>query len=318
MQWIDSLVKKRKRRRQKKRQIRELRIIPPVANAQRNGLAVVTKTLNDSDYVGEWVQFHLRAGVEHFYFYLDGSFDQNMPKYASKVPCDKCTFLPWQLDMYGGYYDQEINSQVAAFAHAISNFGSKFHRMAFIDIDEFLVPKGHKSIIDALQMTGEHPNVSLPWHMFGYSGHTEKPAETVVSSYTQRAKALYSASDDISYTKFKCIVDPCEIVKVGVHKFETKEFENLTCNVNGFIVPNSQLNSPEFISSENLQLNHYYTRSRRELESKISIGSDAGVSNSQHAERIREIVNEIEADTIEDKTAIEFVRQFGETREVSE
>ena len=66
---------------------------------------------------------------------------------------------------------REIHNQVLAYAHAASNFGGAFRWMAFIDADEFLVPKQAASIPEALAHLGEAVNVSLPWHMFGRSGH---------------------------------------------------------------------------------------------------------------------------------------------------
>ena len=66
---------------------------------------------------------------------------------------------------------REIHNQVLAYAHAASNFGGAFRWMAFIDADEFLVPKQAASIPEALAHLGEARNVSLPWHMFGRSGH---------------------------------------------------------------------------------------------------------------------------------------------------
>ena len=60
--------------------------------------------------------------------------------------------------------------------------------MAFIDADEFLVPKRAATIPEALAHLGEARNVSLPWHMFGRSGHVEPPAGGVLRNYLRRAR----------------------------------------------------------------------------------------------------------------------------------
>jgi len=62
-----------------------------------------------------------------------------------------------------------------------------------------------------------------------------------------------------------------------------------------------------FSSRARLQLNHYYTRSNAELQAKIGRGSNKSVQADKHIARVMRIVTAIEAETVEDRTAIAFL-----------
>jgi len=293
-----------RRKKHRTRLIHNLAITPPAPHPNRCELAIVTRTKNDELYFQEWVNFHIKAGVQHFFVYLDGDFGITKPRYEALVPKGVCTFIPWKLGISEAKTARKIHPQSTAFAHAILNFGPKYKRFAFIDVDEFLVPKGHENVIDALAATNGHPNVSLPWHMFGFNGHDSRPSGGVIQSYTQRAQSL--CPPDSVYTNFKCIVDPCEVTRIGVHSFDTKIHGNKTSNDMGNVVQNKQRKTPTFLSSSNLQLNHYYTRSKSEFTAKISRGSNTGVNGTNHNARTQEIATAIEQDVCEDTHAGEF------------
>ncbi len=180
--------------------------------------------------------------------------------------------------------------------------------MAFIDIDECLVPRKNKDLLGALAPLEAFSNISLPWTMFGPNNHETPPKEAAPFAYTRRASA-----QDSALLNFKCIVDPCMVSQVSVHKFQTRDMGSTSVNDYGVTAHNKQRRSDEFLSNVNIQLNHYYTRSREEMEAKITGGAVSGVMQTQREAVIRKKIALIEANPITDTAATDFLARKGIT-----
>ncbi len=162
--------------RSKSHLTRVITIAPPEAETGRQGIAIVACVKNEASYIREWVHFHRSVGVRHFYLYDDGSTDGTFSLLREILNGEELTVVPWKMRMRDDGSGELLNGQTMAFAHAILNFGGKYDRMAFIDVDEFLLPKTGRTLQEALLGAGGFPNISLPWHMFGHSGHVARPA----------------------------------------------------------------------------------------------------------------------------------------------
>lgn len=289
------------------RTISKLAFAPPAPRPDRDGLAIAVVVRNEARFVAEWAAFHRSAGVRHFVLYDNGSTDGTVEVLARTLPADALTVVPWVQKLYDGRGGAEIHNQVLAFAHAIANFGPAFRWMAFIDTDEFIVPRRGDRIPDVLDELGEAAHLSLPWHMFGRCGHNQPPAGGVLENYLQRmanpSRARYALN-------WKCIVDPARVTAVRVHGMEV-DGKAEGVNDCGVFAPHSRRADPSFYSNERLQLNHYYTRSDADLKAKIARGSNKTVAVRRHLRRVMRIVDEIEAETVEDRAALDYWRQFG-------
>ena len=221
---------------------------------------------------------------------------------------DARTLVPWAQVFSDARMGREIHNQVLAYAHAASNFGGAFRWMAFIDADEFLVPKRAASIPEALAHLGDAVNVSLPWHMFGRSGHGAAPEGGVLRNYLRRARD--PMSDVRGVRAFKVIVDPCHLTALRVHSMET-DGSGRTCNDAGVAVEEAERERPGFYSAEHLQLNHYYTRSEEELAAKIGRGPNLAAKRGEYARKVRRTVANIEADEVEDRAALDYLARIG-------
>ena len=95
-------------------------------------LAVVAIFKNEAPYLKEWLNYHLLAGVEHFYLYNNDSSDNYKEVLAPYVEKNLVTLTEWsgKLMMYPAYND------------AIDKYRFDCRYMAFIDLDEFVYPKG--------------------------------------------------------------------------------------------------------------------------------------------------------------------------------
>lgn len=286
-----------------------LAITPPEPAPDRNGIMIATMVKNEARYITEWLRYHHAVGIRHFVLYDDGSSDGTREAAAAALPPGKVTIIPWRGRMTDVESKATVNSQAIAFTHAIFNFGYNYKRIAFIDTDEFLVPKNGKTIEEALAGLGDLPNISLPWHMFGTNGHRTPPEGGVLMNYTQRARDPMSRKKNAS--NFKCIVDPCEVVEVSIHQFNTRAHGELSANDVGRLATRKGRKAANFYSAKNLQLNHYYTRSEAELEEKLSRGAASTASQQRYRDRVTSAVKNIEADTVEDLAVIELIHRDG-------
>lgn len=284
------------------RPITRICITPPTAKADRSGVAIVLIVRNEARHIAEWARFHLHAGVGAFFVYDNASTDGTIEAIRAAIPGDALTVIPWRQPRFRTTTGREVHNQVLAYAHALANFGPAFRWMAFIDVDEFMVPVTAASIPVALQGLEDAAHVSLPWHMFGRNGHEVPPEGGVVKNYLNRADP-----QELTHGRnFKCLVDPTRVTEVGVHGFD---IEGRAEGVNdaGQRAAHKDRDQPGFFSRQRLQLNHYYTRSNAELQAKIGRGSNKDVQADKHIRRVMRIVTAIEADTVEDRTALDFL-----------
>lgn len=288
---------------------RELAITPPAAELNRHGIAIVACVKDEASYIEEWVRFHQAVGIRHFHLYDDGSTDGTLDVLQQALKPQELTVVPWKMRMRDERSGEYLNGQTIAFAHAILNFGGRYDRMAFIDVDEFLLPKKGRTLEEALRGAGGFPNVSLPWHMFGHSGHFSRPAGPVCLNYTMRVSDPMQQNLDAS--NFKCIVDPVEVTKVGVHHFQTRSHGDRTANDAGNVVPKKERKADEFYSAEFIQLNHYYAKSVEELKEKTDRGWSFDGSTEKYRNKVANTIKYIEANTVEDRSMPKFIEENG-------
>lgn len=288
---------------------KQLAITPPVGKADRHGVAIAATVKNEAGYIADWAKFHRAVGVRHFYIYDDGSSDKGMAILREILAPDELTVIPWISRMVDLSEKKPLNGQVIAYTHAILNFGSNYRWMAFIDVDEFLLPKTGDTVEQALASVSDFPNISLPWHMFATSGHKVRPEGSILRNFTLRGREPITRRKNAM--NFKCIVDPCAVSEVSVHLFGTTEFGELTSNDAGFRTTRKGRKRPEFYSAKNLQLNHYYSKSEEELRSKLARGPASPGPRNRYEERVLIAVQNIEADQIEDLAMIEFIHRIG-------
>lgn len=291
--------------------ISKIGIRPPTAEPGRGGVAITLIVKNEARHVAEWAAFHHAAGVRQFLVYDNGSSDGTIDILRATLPAEALVVVPWRQIFSDARMGREIHNQVLAYAHAASNFGGGLRWMAFLDADEFLVPKQAPSIPEALAHLGDARNLSLPWHMFGRSGHQEPPEGGVLRNYLRRARD--PMSDVRGVRAFKCIVDPCHLTAVRVHSMET-DGSSRTCNDRGLVVEEGARERPGFYSADHLQLNHYYTRSEAELAAKIGRGPNLAAKMGEYERKVRRTVANIEADEVEDRAALDYLARSAASR----
>ncbi len=282
-------------------------VVPPAPEPGRRGVAIALIVRNEAAHIGEWAEFHARAGARGFFVYDNGCTDATLPSLRAAIGPDRLTVTPWLQLLSDGRLGREIHNQALAYAHALSNFGGAFRWMAFIDADEFLVPKRARDLDGALAHLGGARNLSLPWHMFGRSGHATPPAGGLLRNYLMRAAD--PMSDTRGVRQFKCLVDPCHVTEVGVHSFATDGVYR-TANDRGEEVALERRRLPEFYSADYLQLNHYYSRSEAELAAKVGRGPNLASKAPEYRRKVLRTVANIEKAQVEDRAALEYLARL--------
>lgn len=279
-------------------------ITPPLPAPDRRGLAIVAIAKNEGQHIRDWLTFHALAGVRTVFLYDNLSTDRTA-EIARNFPGMNVVVIPWQMEARTTDPVLILPRQVLAYVHAVCTFGHDFALMAFIDIDEFLVPVKADTIEQALSSLSPVRNLSLPWAMFGHGGHDDAPDEATPFAYLHRA-----AETRGPLLRWKCIVDPCDVTQVSTHKFHTRSLSDRTVNTLGQMATNKWRNE-RFVTFELLTLNHYYLRSKIEMERKITGGAVSGVPEAQRREAIEKKARLIEADSVFDDRAVRFLARHG-------
>jgi len=241
---------------------------------------------NENIYLPEWIRYHAKLGVEKFIIYDN---DSDIPVSSELESMIETGLVSVEL-IHGQ------TKQFDAYNDCLSNYGSNFKWLAFIDPDEFLVPRTHNDLRSFMQPYEQFGGLGVNWLVFGSSGHVTRPAALQIESYLLRS----NETNEIN-THVKSIVQPKYTVSVGrdPHHFL---FKNSKYCVNENFIPFSGPFSPH--SSKKIALNHYFLRSKEEFQIKI----DRGRADSPFKRTMQEFIDtDRGCNEIQDKEILRFL-----------
>jgi hypothetical protein len=248
-------------------------------------VAICCIVKDEGHYLHEWIEYHLKIGVSRFFIYDN----------ESKIPIAG-TLSPYadkgivKVEFIAGK-----GMQQAAYEHCLANYGSTCQWIAFIDSDEFIVPKTLTgNLPEFLTAYENYGGLGLNWLVFGSNGHLEKPSAPQTHSYTKR-----TLKTNIINNHIKTIVQPKHVKRVPLdpHHFVFKKGKY--CVNENF----ERLTGPRVSHTSNkIQLNHYFLRSLEDFKEKLERGrADNGLP------RALELFYELdsEANLVTDENIIE-------------
>ena len=232
-------------------------------------LAVVAILKNEGHYLREWLDYHLLAGVDHFFLYDNDSTDDYEAIIAPYVAAGLVT----STRLSGGF------AQYVAYNYAVRDYRFLCRYIAFIDLDEFLYPKSARSVVEVVEeILSRYPNASglaVNWQLFGSNGQDKADySRGVLERFTRRAQTDWVVPiphRDIpgGNAQIKTIANPRRIYFFGSSHFPVYFEGCYSVNEDGKFVE-SYCNNP--VTADRLVINHYNVKSREEHMRKIARG----------------------------------------------
>jgi len=220
-------------------------------------LAAVAIMKNEGPYVKEWLDYHLLAGVEHFFIYNNESPDNQSEVIMPYVDAGLVTYID-----YPGKA-----RQYEAFNAAVRDYKFFCRYMMFIDGDEFILPKDDKSILDVVEevLAGNLNAAALcaNWRVYGSSYHD-------TADYTTGVLERFMRCSKTADKHVKTIADPRRIDFFWNPHFAMYFQPYFAVNEHGGEVQDA-FNKPT--TADKIVVNHYYTKSREEFEIKYRRGT---------------------------------------------
>ena len=218
-------------------------------------LAICAIFKNEAPYLLEWLAYHRAVGFDRFFLYDNGSTDGGADIVRESPFAECATLTHWPARP----------AQLPAYRHFIDTFRDQADWVAFIDLDEFLLPLEDESIRPVLERAHGFSALMVQWRIFGPSGWDRRPEGLVLDNYTQRTPDSFPANRHV-----KSIVRCSDLLDVthNPHEFVVS---GVACNTRGEPVPN--IGIQPVACHETLVLNHYQTKSRQDWLEKIARGS---------------------------------------------
>jgi hypothetical protein len=227
-------------------------------------VAIACIVKDEAEYLEEWLCFHFALGVDHVFLYDNGSTDGSFDLLEPYANHGLVTIVKWPLP--GG--------QLGAYNHALRFFGPSVDWLAFVDVDEFIVPVQDDDIPSIFDRYPEAADLRMPRAEFSFSGHRTRPQGLVIEAYTDIGNT--DGRDPKKGPRVKTILQPGGITSVDIHTSTVAEDapQPAADGTVPDVAPRETVMAAELM--DEVQVNHYYTRSWEEFEAKRFRGSAAG------------------------------------------
>lgn len=212
-----------------------------------NYLSVCTVIKNEAPYLEEWLDFHIKQGVEMFYLFDNESTDN-----TKKV-----------LEPYSDYITYKFVPGNAVQFPTINTFIEE-HRtdsrwVAFIDADEFLFSPKEEDLKELISIAFDKrviSGIAAHWLLFGSNGHLKYTDDPVTRRFTKR--------EGVVNPHVKSIMKMSDVHRLNgnVHCF-TAALNIVDEKLN--ILPNQYAQHTP-ATADILRVNHYVTKSKEECD----------------------------------------------------
>lgn len=221
-------------------------------------LAVCAIAKNEGPYFKEWLDWHISQGVEKFYIYDNESTDCTREVLAPYIESGVVEYI-----YYPGY-----RRQIAAYDDCIDRHRFDTRWLAFIDLDEFIVPLRDKSITDFLAGFEDSPVVEINWLIYGSGGAEKKSPAPVMERFRHHSLPSHRLNRHV-----KSIVNPRRVFTMtGCH--EAARIDGVAADSHGDpITRNFREREPQ---QDVIRINHYAVRSKEEFIEKQNRGRASG------------------------------------------
>jgi hypothetical protein len=251
------------------------RVRPPLMDRGGFDVSILAILKDEAPNMEEWLCHHMAIGVDHFFLYDNGSTDELHD--VLKPYVDHGVVTTVYFPMRG--LQRDANNHVVRF------FGDTTEWIAYVDIDEFLVPENDESISDVMARYPDAEQVLVSRKEFCYSGNRTPVEGLVTEAYREYSENVPRMGT--SQVLAKPVVRPRGMARVGIHNALT--VHGRTVNSAGQAT-DEEATVIEDPSYANLQMNHYFTKSWEEFQAKRT-----RATTSTHAFQLPDVPFDIEA-----------------------
>ena len=241
-------------------------------------LAVCAIAKNEGPYFVEWIEWHRRQGVEKFYIYDNESTDGTKELLEPFVRSGLVEYRYWP----------GRQRQLPAYDDCLERHRLSARWIAFIDLDEFIVPVKDGSIPEFLRRFEGVPVVEINWLIYGSGGGRTKTSGTVMQRFKRHSVPSHYLNRHV-----KSIVDPrCVYGMIGCH--EAARISGHAADSHGErIRKNFRDREPQ---QDVIRINHYAVKSYEEF-----LGKQARGRARRDGIRTLEYFNQYDLNDIEDE-----------------
>lgn len=202
---------------------------------------------NEAVNIHEWISHYLLEGADHIFLVDNGSNDKFMTSVQPFIDYGQVTMM----------INNKPHAQQEILDHYILPLLNVTEWMLNVDLDE-IVYAAEGSISEVLStIPCTIATISVPWKMFGSSGHKQHPSGSLVKNFQWRSSAVKSAN-------FKAFFRSSMTTKFHIHHAEVTG-ERLTLEIGKDCSDNAgctRAMQAGFMTAANaLQLNHYAIQS---------------------------------------------------------
>ncbi len=221
-------------------------------------LAVCAIAKDEGPYFKEWIDWHLKMGVKKFYIYDNESTD-----------CTKEVLKPYiDAGIVDYRYFPGYRMQLAAYDDCLERHRYEARWIAFIDLDEFIVPVKDQSVPEFLKRFEDAPAVEINWLVYGSGGARKKEPGGVMDRFKCHSLPSHRLNRHV-----KSIVNPRRVfTMIGCH--EAARIDGKAYDSHGNpITRNFREREPQ---QDVIRINHYAVRSYEEFREKQGRGRASG------------------------------------------
>lgn len=229
-------------------------------------LAVCAIAKNEGPYFKEWIDWHRQQGVEKFYIYDNESTDGTEEVLAPYVESGLVEYI-----YFPGY-----RKQLAAYDDCLEKYRWDARWIAFIDLDEFIVPIKNQSVPDFLREFEGFPAVEVNWLIYGSGGAKKRVPGTMMERFKHHSQPEHYLNRHV-----KSIVDTRKVYNmIGCH--EAARIEGYAADSHGNpIKKHFREREPQ---QDVIRINHYAVRSFEEFLEKQNRGRASGTKRTVEME----------------------------------
>ena len=234
------------------------------ASTYRHEIAMVSISKNEAPYIKEWIEFHKLVGFTKFYFYDNESEDNTVDILK---PYINSGLVEYTLIKGKG-------RQLDAYNDAIAKHKNECRWMAFLDMDEYLMPtkpfeKVYNVVSELIRKAGKGAaGIGVNWCIYGSAHLEKKPKGLIIENFIYRGKSGTETHWGNFHIKTICnprlvknyISPHYPIYKLGGYNINDSDGKRLW----GWFCHD--------VKWQNLRINHYYCKSKEQYIQKISRG----------------------------------------------